>query len=121
VKWFNPKPMQDIFKQAREQLNENDMTPGQLKWLEASKKIGLGRLTPTERQTLEKLYAEMLPQEQQELFDYIKLKFGKDEENLTEQGEDPITRMEKMVWSTPSDSLKSAFRKMQKPKTPTGK
>ncbi len=112
--------MQNIFKQAREELNENDLTPGQLKWLEASKKIGLGRLTPTERQTLEKLYAELLPQEQQELFDYIKSKFGK-EESLTEQGEDPITRMEKMVWSTPSDSLKSAFGKALKPKTPTKK
>ncbi|MDQ1284960.1 MAG: hypothetical protein QG663_363 [Thermodesulfobacteriota bacterium] len=111
----------DISEQAREELNENDLTPGQLKWLETSKKIGPGSITPTERQTLEKLYAELLPQEQQELFDYIKSRFGKDNETETEQGDDPVTRMERMVWSTPSDSLKSSFRKAQIPKTPPRK
>ncbi|MFH0959092.1 MAG: hypothetical protein V1897_10360 [Pseudomonadota bacterium] len=102
-------------------MNENDLTPGQRKWLETSEKIGPGAITPTERKKLEKLYAELMPQEQQELFDYIKSKFGKAKETETEQADNPITRMERMVWSTPSDGLKSAFRKAQIPKTPSQK
>ncbi|MCX5872325.1 MAG: hypothetical protein NTY51_03690 [Deltaproteobacteria bacterium] len=102
-------------------MNENELTQKQRRWLEASQKIGPGAITPTERQTLERLYADMLPQEQQELLDYIKSKFGKDKETETDQANDPITRMERMVWSTPSDSLKAVFKKALISKPPTRK
>jgi hypothetical protein len=52
-------------------LEEKDLSEKQRKWLEASGKIGPGAMTKSERQTLERLYAEMLPKEQQELQQYI--------------------------------------------------
>lgn len=102
-------------------MNEKDLTQKQRKWLETSKKIGPGPLTPSERKTLEKLYADMLPSEQQDLFEHIKEKFGKDDRNATNIKEDPISRMENMIWSEPSQGLKKVFGKVQISKPPTPK
>ncbi len=102
-------------------MEEKDLTEKQQNWLETSKKIGPGPMTPTERQTLEKLYADMLPAEQQELLEYIEEKFGKDDKSPADNKDDPIGRMEKMIWSEPSDGLKKVFGKVQIPKPPTQK
>ncbi len=87
----------------------------QLKWLEASKKIGPGAMTKSERQTLERLYAEMLPKEQQELQQYIQEKFAKKPAEDHEE-EDPIERMMKKTWPSPSKKLVSALSKAQPPR-----
>jgi hypothetical protein len=77
-------------------------------------------MTKTERRTLERLFAEMLPSEQQGLYHYIKEKFGeKDSDTGEEQhSEDPISGMERRVWTPPSDALKRALARPLKPKGP---
>jgi hypothetical protein len=87
-------------------LDEKDLTPKQRKWLEASRKIGSLAMTKSERQTLERLYADMLPQEQQDLLQYVQDTFGKKSD---ETEPDPTSIMEARVWSTPSAGLKKAF------------
>jgi hypothetical protein len=62
-------------------------------------------MTKSERKALEKLYAEMSPEEQTTLQDYIHEKFGKKED-------DPIQRMSEKVWSQPSEKLRQAFGKI---------
>jgi len=99
-------------------LKEKELTAKQQKWLETSKRIGPGPMTRTERETLEKLYSDMLPAEQQELMEYIKEKFGKGDKSATDPKDDPIARMEKMIWSEPSDGLKKVFSKVQISKPP---
>jgi len=71
-------------------------------------------MTKTERELLERLYAEMLPSEQQELYRYIREKSGKQEEPAN----DPIAEMEKRVWSQPSRKLLKTFGQSQKIKGP---
>lgn len=68
-------------------------------------------MTKSEKETLERLYAEMLPQEQQDLAKYIVDKFGKkDGSTDAESGsEDPTERMSKRIWSEPSEGLKKAL------------
>jgi len=94
-------------------LDEKDLTPKQRKWLEASRKIGSGAMTKTERQTLERLYADMLPAEQQGLQRYIQEQFGKkkDEPGSKPSPPDPTELMERRVWTPPSDGLRRAFAK----------
>jgi len=94
-------------------LDEKDLTPKQRKWLEASRKIGPGAMTKTERQTLERLYADMLPTEQQALLRYIQAQFGKkDDDRETEPAvQDPTELMEHRVWTPPSNGLRKAFAK----------
>jgi hypothetical protein len=84
-------------------MEEKDLSPKQRKWLETSKKIGLGPMTKTERQTLNDLYADMLPAEQQELADHIEEKFGYDID------ETPIKEQENKEYAEPSDALKAAI------------
>ena len=99
-------------------MDEKNLSKRQKRWLEASKKIGRGAMTKTERETLERLYAEMLPAEQQELAEFIQEKYGKKE--LEKQParvsapeepdeEDPIERMQRKVWAEPSTALRSAL------------
>ncbi|MDQ7783147.1 MAG: hypothetical protein RDU20_09720 [Desulfomonilaceae bacterium] len=94
-------------------MDEMDLTPKQRKWLEASQRIGPGAMTRTERETLERLYADMLPAEQQELQRYIQEKFAKekDETETTPDVQDPIDLMERRVWTPPSAGLRKAFAK----------
>ena len=96
-------------------MEEHELTPKQKKWLEASRKIGPGSMTRTERESLERLYADMLPQEQQELGDYIQSKFGKKEDDKEPEEVDPTVRMESKVWNQPSSGLASALAKSQAP------
>ena len=58
-------------------------------------------MTKSERERLEKLYKEMLPREQQELFEYIWEHFG---EKQTEPAdtEDIISVMQRKIWTPPS-------------------
>ena len=96
-------------------MSESELTPRQKKWLEASKKIGRVAMTKSERESLEKLYAEMLPTEQMELKSYIEKNFSKD----SEQGEttqDPTEVMEQVAWSDPSEALKKTLSGTQKPR-----
>ncbi|MCL5125043.1 MAG: hypothetical protein M1511_11195 [Deltaproteobacteria bacterium] len=109
-----------LFREIK-QLDDKDLTAKQRKWLETSKKIGPGPMTRTERETLEKLYADMLPTEQQELMAYIKEKYGKDELSDTDLKDDPIARMEKTIWSEPSAGLKRMFGKVRGSKPPVVK
>ncbi|MDR3604849.1 MAG: hypothetical protein P4L38_09475 [Syntrophaceae bacterium] len=102
-------------------MDEKDLTAKQQNWLETSKRIGPGTMTRTERETLEKLYAEMLPAEQQELLEYIKEKFGKGATPETDPKDDTIARMEKIIWSKPSVGLKKVFGKVQVSIPPTRK
>lgn len=100
-------------------MDEKDLSEKQRKWLEASRKIGPGAMTKSERQLLEKLYAEMLPKEQQELAQYIEHTFAKKEvetkaETETPQEADPITEMEQKEWKPPSDALRAALAKIRK-------
>ncbi len=97
-------------------MDEHHLTEKQRRWLEASKKIGPGAMTKSEKKLLEKLYAEMLPKEQQELYDYIHKQHGK-KEDITD--EDPIARMAKRVWSEPSGKLRQALGKAQRVKLPS--
>ncbi len=101
-------------------MQESDLTEKQRKWLEESRKIGPGAMTKSERERLEKLYADMLPAEQQELQQYIQLKYGKKDDpdqqsdkmsEMSMQG-DPTVLMEKKEWSAPSDSFRNAFSSM---------
>ena len=84
-------------------MEDKDFTPKQRKWIETSRKIGLGRMTKTERETLEELYADMLPTEQQELADHIEEKFG------YEIDETPIKEQEKKKYAEPSSALRSSL------------
>jgi hypothetical protein len=104
-------------------MKESDLTDKQKRWLEASEKIGPGAMTRTERETLEKLYADMLPQEQQELARYIQEKFGKKNDDASIKDgdqsvpEDPISRMEQKQWATPSNAFVRSISKSAKLKT----
>lgn len=95
-------------------MDESRLTQKQRKWLDASRKIGPGPMTKTERELLERLYAEMLPSEQQELYQYIQEMTGKQEE----QADDPIAAMERRVWSQPSRKLLNTLGQSQKIKGP---
>jgi hypothetical protein len=96
-------------------LEEKDLSESQRKWLEASKKIGPGAMTKSERELLEKLFAEMLPGEQQELQTYLQEQFDK---KIADHagGEDPTAKMMERTWTTPSRKLLSAFSKAHPPK-----
>jgi hypothetical protein len=104
-------------------LEEKDLTYKQREWLDLSRKVGPGTMTRSEREALEKLYAEMLPREQQELHHYITTTFGKKDPEQpqeaqetpaeTEEPVDPIAQMQEKVWHAPSDGLKSAFSRLQ--------
>lgn len=96
-------------------MSEIKLTPKQKKWLEASKKIGPGAMTRTEREMLEKLYTDMAPAEQMELKNYIQENFAKDSDS-EEQVVDPIEAMAQVQWSEPSDALKKTIGKTQKPR-----
>jgi hypothetical protein len=98
-------------------LEEHQLTEKQREWLQLSKKIGPGPMTRSERQALEKLYAEMLPREQQDLKRYLDEKFAQRQPQEPAEEEDPITEMEKRTWSPPSDGLRSALSKTQSVKT----
>ncbi|MEW6532115.1 MAG: hypothetical protein AB1473_14860 [Thermodesulfobacteriota bacterium] len=93
-------------------MEEDQLTEKQKKWLEASRKIGKGPMTKTERQTLERLYADMLPREQQELYEYIQEKYPPKGKPTGE--EDLLALMEKREWHKPSQKLRNAFAKSQK-------
>ena len=101
-------------------MEEEKLTKKQRKWLDASRKIGLGAMTKTERQTLEKLYADMLPREQQELTEHIRANFGL-EESKEGQEEEPSERMARRNWNPPSAALRSALSKTQRLKPPIDK
>lgn len=96
-------------------MEEHELTAKQRKWLEASRKIGPGAMTRTERETLERLYAGMLPKEQQELADYIQATFGKEEDDKEPREQEPTQRMERKVWNQPSSGLVSVLSKSQAP------
>ena len=100
-------------------MEEHQLTEKQREWLQLSKKIGPGPMTRSERQALEKLYAELLPREQQDLKQYLDEKLA---QRLSQEPseEDPITEMEKRTWPAPSDALRSALSKTQsvKPRKP---
>ncbi len=86
-------------------MEETHLTPRQRKWLETSRKIGPGRFTPSERKTLEDLYAAMTSQEQEELQDFIQEKY---------LPADPISKREAAVWTSPSPGLRKALEKAQR-------
>lgn len=103
-------------------MEEKDLTPKQRNWLEASRKIATWPLTKSEKQTLERLYAEMLPQEQQELARFIQEKYPptdaeKPPEAQTDD-EDPIDTMVRRFWHEPSEALRTALSKAQAFKPP---
>ncbi len=98
-------------------MKEHELTEKQRKWLEASQRIGPGAMTKTERTTLERLYADMLPREQQELAAYIETKFGKNKPDPKDsEEEDPIENMRRKEWRPPSEALRSALAKSQIPR-----
>jgi truncated hemoglobin YjbI len=107
-------------------LDEKDLTEKQRKWLETSRSIRTWPLTKSEKQTLERLYADMLPQEQQELRRFIQEKYGaqKTEEQAEQQPDvqtedsDPIETMMRRVWHEPSKALRTALSKAQVVKAP---
>ncbi len=100
-------------------MKEEDLTEKQRAWLEASRKIGPGPMTKSERMILERLYADMLPAEQQQLAAYIRNKFGKQDEGTHEEGqEDPIERMMQRTWPEPSPKLREKLGKIQNVKPP---
>lgn len=95
-------------------VDEHGLTQKQLAWLEASKMIGPGPMTKTERERLENLYADMEPREQQDLYRFIQEKYGKepsdqDSREDTADAEDPIKRMQDRMWHQPSNALKKAL------------
>jgi hypothetical protein len=116
-------------------VEESELSERQRKWLETSRKIGRSAMTKTEKQTLERLYAELLPAEQQELANFIQEKFGKKDADAPEPGQteaaqdpgfdfsanlqtgddDPTAEMEQKSWKEPSKALLKAFSKPQKP------
>jgi hypothetical protein len=80
-------------------------------------------MTRTERETLERLYADMLPAEQQELQRYIQEKWGQ-KSVASELGnivESPIDRMQKKTFKPPSQGLtkvlSQSMRAKAKPST----
>ena len=102
-------------------MHNGQLTKKQKEWLEASKKIGPGAMTKSEKELLEKLYGEMLPLEQQALFEYILANFGSKEQDAgveNAEQDDPITRMQQRVWSEPSDNLMKSLGKIQSVKPP---
>jgi hypothetical protein len=78
-------------------MEEKYLTPRQRKWLDESRRIGPGPFTPSDRKLLEGLYADMSPEEQEELADYIQDTFMKP---------DPITLREKKPQKEPSPRLR---------------
>jgi hypothetical protein len=95
-------------------VEEKELTEKQRKWLEASQRIGPGAMTKTERQLLERLYADMMPKEQQDLAAYIEAKFrGKQPPPEDSKEEDPIEKMRRREWSPPSKALRAALAKSQ--------
>jgi hypothetical protein len=90
-------------------LKEQELTKKQSEWLALSKKIGPGPMTKSEREALEKLYKEMLPREQQELFEHVEAHFGKKESGEPEAEEDPISIMQRKIWTPPSPALRAAL------------
>jgi hypothetical protein len=99
-------------------VEEHQLTPKQRKWLEASHRIGPGTMTRTERETLERLYADMLPAEQQELRQYIEEKYGAKDPGSQLEGilEDPVERMQQKIWNAPSRGLAKALSTAMHPK-----
>jgi hypothetical protein len=97
------------FARGYRSLKEQELTKKQREWLALSKKIGPGPMTRSERESLEKLYKEMLPREQQQLFEYIEAHFSKKESQEPEAEEDPISIMQRKVWTPPSPALRAAF------------
>jgi hypothetical protein len=101
-------------------LKEEDLTEKQRAWLEGSRKIGPGPMTKSERVMLERLYADMLPAEQQQLAAYIKEKFGKKGNEKEEKHEDdPITKMMERIWPETSPRLREALGKIRTLKPPS--
>ena len=100
-------------------MKEENLTEKQRAWLEASRKIGPGPMTKSERLTLERLYADMLPAEQQQLTAYIKDRFGKKSDGKNEEQEDdPIARMMERMWPEPSPKLRETLGKIRTFKPP---
>ena len=99
-------------------MEEHQLTPKQRKWLEASHRFGPGAMTRTERETLERLYADMLPAEQQELQRYIDEKYGAKDaaDKLGGIVEDPVDRMQQKIWKPPSQGLAKALSSAMRPK-----
>jgi hypothetical protein len=89
-------------------LEEQELTQKQQDWLALSRKIGPGPMTKSEREALENLYKEMLPREQQELFEYIREHFGEKQTEPAET-EDPISAMQRKIWTPPSPALRAAL------------
>lgn len=75
-------------------------------------------MTRTESETLERLYADMLPAEQQELQRYIEEKWGAKDPGaqLDEILEDPVDRMQQKMWKPPSRGLAKALSTAMRPK-----
>ncbi len=90
-------------------MKEQELTQKQRDWLALSRKIGPGPMTKSEREALEKLYREMLPREQQDLFEYIEAHFSKKESPEPEAEEDRIAIMQRKVWTPPSPALRTAL------------
>jgi hypothetical protein len=106
-------------------VEEKDLTEKQRRWLEASRKIGPGPMTKSERRLLEQLYADMEPREQQDLYDYIQMKFGDKETKEQRPSEDqlpddPISRMQGKIWREPSGAFKRALSSLRRT-TPPGR
>jgi hypothetical protein len=98
-------------------------------------------VTKSERLLLERIYAEMLPAEQQELGLYIQKKFGKQQDKPVKapdstpeadkqpepeteaqsESEDIIDTMEKKKWAPPSKKLMNTLSKIRKAKSPEEK
>jgi hypothetical protein len=77
-------------------------------------------MTKSERRTLERLYAEMLPVEQQQLARYIQDKFGRTrDEEKDEQVKDPVEQMMERTWPEPSQKLRETLGKTQIVKPPS--
>lgn len=105
------------------QLHEKDLTEKQRLWIEASRRIGPGPMTKSERTLLEQLYADMEPMEQQELYRYVQVTFGdkdKEKDGLAYEimPEDPIDRMQDKMWYEPSGALKKALSSIQRTTPP---
>ncbi len=101
-------------------MDEDKLTEKQRKWLAESKRIGPGPMTGTERKRLETLYAEMLPVEQQGLYDYILKTFGGDASAADEPpvDEDIIDKMSARIWHKPSEALRRTLGNALKPPRP---
>ncbi|MFH0824976.1 MAG: hypothetical protein V2B18_19665 [Pseudomonadota bacterium] len=101
-------------------MDEKQLTEKQRGWLDESKKIGSGPMTKSEKNRLKDLYADMLPQEQRELYAYIQEHFGaKDGHDDDSSGaSDPIAVMEQIEWREPSKELRGAFARAQTQKPP---